>query len=56
MADDCFEKSEEIHPMIWIAVKIPCNQGQCAIKQQLENDIDIVLELDVHVLDDSREQ
>jgi hypothetical protein len=56
MTNNSFEKSEKVHPMIRIAIKIPCNQGQRTVKQQLKNDIYIILQLNVHVLNDCGEK
>lgn len=56
MVNNGFEKPEEVHPMIWITVEILGNQGQCTIEQQLENDINIIFQLDVHELNNSGEE
>jgi hypothetical protein len=55
MTDDCFEKSEKVHPMIRITIEIPSDQRQSAIEQQLENDINVILQLNIHELDDHGE-
>jgi hypothetical protein len=56
MTNNGFEKSEKVHPMIWITIKIPGNQRQRAIEQQLKNDINVILQLHVHELDDHGEE
>ena len=56
MTNNRFEKAEKVHPMIRITIKISGNQRQRAIEQKLKNDINVILQLYVHKLDDHGEK